>query len=714
MKKWKAPGPDGIHGYWLKSFTSLHKQLKEQLNVCITKGCPKWMTLGQTVLLPKDKTGGTRPIACLPTTWKLLTRIISEKITKYLEDNKLIPEEQKGCRAKTRGCKDQLLIDQAILANCKKRKTNLSLAWIDFKKAYDSVSHKWAIDCMKSLGIANQWIGFLEREMLHWRTQIGNRIIRFKRGLFQGDSLAPLMFIICLIPISLILNQSKSGYSMGRGKRTINHLWYMDDCKLYGKNNSEIEQLIKTLEDTAKPTGLEFGIAKCATQQMERGKPSANQVEIELADERCIPVVADEGYKYLGMLQKDKIDHEAMKIQLKKEYRKRTKIILKKTKLNAKNTIKAINTWAVSVMRYSGGIVKWTQDELRQIDRNTRKLLAAERAFNRNSDVDRLYLPRRSGGKGLASVEEAVNSEDISLKEYVHKADRTSLVAEARAYSKVPEQTHEEYKKAMRTKHKQQYEDKRLHGQFWRETRNYSEASHDWLSKANLKRETEALIIAAQEQALRTNSIKKHIDKTGNTDRCRLCGKAQETSEHIVSACEKLAQKEYKRRHDKVASYLHWNILRNNGFDVKKNWYQHEPTAVAESATHKILWDFNIQTDNEIQARRPDIVVLKKSEKKCMVIDIAVPSDRNCSSKEDEKISKYQDLSIEIKRIWKLREVKVIPIVVGALGTVTKNLGKYVVELGMDPKYSQPAIQKSAILGTARILRRVLATPTGD
>jgi hypothetical protein len=82
-----------------------------------------------------------RPITCLSTTYELMTSIITSRMYNHLEVNQLLPKEQKGCRSGTYGCKDQLLINKMILEDCKKRNKNLSTAWIDHRKAFDSVPH---------------------------------------------------------------------------------------------------------------------------------------------------------------------------------------------------------------------------------------------------------------------------------------------------------------------------------------------------------------------------------------------------------------------------------------------------------------------------------------------------------------------------------------------------------------------------------------------
>ena len=88
----------------------------------------------------------------------------------------------------------------------------------------------------------------------------------------------------------------------------------------------------------------------------------------------------------------------------------------------------------------------------------------------------------------------------------------------------------------------------------------------------------------------------------------------------------------------------------------------------------KILCDFNTQTDHVIRRRRPDIVVLCKTETTCHLIDIAVPGDKRIEFKEQEKTDNYSELRREVKKIWNLPQVVAIPVVIGALGVTSKRL----------------------------------------
>ena len=88
------------------------------------------------------------------------------------------------------------------------------------------------------------------------------------------------------------------------------------------------------------------------------------------------------------------------------------------------------------------------------------------------------------------------------------------------------------------------------------------------------------------------------------------------------------------------------------------------PDSVSENNEVKLLWDMNIQRDHVIEARTPDIVVVNKQERKCAIVDTAVPGDKRIGEKENEKVEKYQELNREIARMWNMRTVRVIPIVI--------------------------------------------------
>ena len=150
--------------------------------------------------------------------------------------------------------------------------------------------------------------------------------------------------------------------------------------------------------------------------------------------------------------------------------------------------------------------------------------------------------------------------------------------------------------------------------------RQTSEISHEktwtWLRKRNLERETESLLKAAQNTTTGSNYVKARIDQTQQNSICRSCGDWDETINHIISECSKLAHREYKTRYDWVGTVTHWKLCKKFNFDQKNKWYMPNPESVLENETHRIFWDFEIQTNHLISARRSDLVTVNQKKKK--------------------------------------------------------------------------------------------------
>jgi len=118
-----------------------------------------------------------------------------------------------------------------------------------------------------------------------------------------------------------------------------------------------------------------------------------------------------------------------------------------------------------------------------------------------------------------------------------------------------------------------------------------------------------------------------------------------------------------------------------------------------------MLWNQQEQTDRTIPNNKPDTIIRDNEMGTCMLIDVVIPGDRNVIKKEAEKILKYKDLTIEIRRMWNVK-TRVIPVIIGATGTISKSFRKYVSDITGNHDIKE--LQKTAILGTAHILCKVL------
>jgi len=132
--------------------------------------------------------------------------------------------------------------------------------------------------------------------------------------------------------------------------------------------------------------------------------------------------------------------------------------------------------------------------------------------------------------------------------------------------------------------------------------------------------------------------------------KCRLYQQHDETMDHIVSACPILAKEEYVKWHDKMSAQIHFDICKEIGVQLdKKHWYEHVPNSIVTNQGGKvtILWNQQVQTDRTISNNKPDIIIQDNEKRTCMLIDVAIPGNRNVIKKEAEKILKYKDITIE-------------------------------------------------------------------
>ena len=147
-----------------------------------------------------------------------------------------------------------------------------------------------------------------------------------------------------------------------------------------------------------------------------------------------------------------------MKDKIRKEYLRRT-IKLLETNISSRNLIKRINTWAVPLVRCSGPFLKWTKDELKQMDQRTRKQMTMHKALHPRDDIDRLNVSRKEGGRGLASIEDSVDALIQRLEDYIEKHERGPI----KAFRNDTDNTIDD---RMTTTTKQKWKGKQLYGRF--------------------------------------------------------------------------------------------------------------------------------------------------------------------------------------------------------------------------------------------------------
>jgi len=179
------------------------------------------------------------------------------------------------------------------------------MGWIDCKKAYDTAPHSWIIQSMELHKIDHKIINAVQQSMRSWNTALtsgGKHLanIKIKQRIFQGDALLPLL-CGAINPLSYILRDAKQRYTLKTGHK-INHLLFMDDLKLYAKNEKDLTALMETVRIVTTDICMEFGLEKCTRQIIHRGNIKiTDELNLDIGEIRDPDI--ETGYKYLGILQ---------------------------------------------------------------------------------------------------------------------------------------------------------------------------------------------------------------------------------------------------------------------------------------------------------------------------------------------------------------------------------------------------------------------------
>ncbi|PFX33106.1 Retrovirus-related Pol polyprotein from type-1 retrotransposable element R2 [Stylophora pistillata] len=296
-RNFSAPSPDRlVNGKWWKCASSLHEGVTRAFESIskYNEYFPLWFSEGKTRLTPKPgdfSSENQRPITCLNNINKWFTSCLQTPLDKHLNDYDLMEGEQRGAKSGCSGTTDNLMIDRMVTQDCHRGKRNLSMAWVDVRKAYDSVDHNWLIEMMEVHRVP-AWIGKVIKHLsASWNTKIvattkqgseTSTTIRFHKGLPQGDALCPRLFTLCLNPVAWLLNATE-GYRLSKPlSARITHLLYVDDLKVFAASETKLNQVLRSTCTAMQDMGLHWNPKKCSAIHVRRGKQVQDAKDVKL------------------------------------------------------------------------------------------------------------------------------------------------------------------------------------------------------------------------------------------------------------------------------------------------------------------------------------------------------------------------------------------------------------------------------------------------
>ncbi|CAG9834848.1 unnamed protein product [Diabrotica balteata] len=232
---------------------------------------------------------------------------------------------------------------------------------------------------------------------------------------------------------------------------------------------------------------------------------------------------------------------------------------------------------------------------------------------------------------------------------------------------------------------------KPLHGQHPNEVSQHhvdNIASNYWLTSGKMFPETKGSLPAIQDQVIPTKNYLKYIvkDPQVQNDKCRSGCQAQEIIQHLTGGCQAFAATEYKEWHDSVGKILRQKIAIKLGLLQTNHLpcYQYVPESILENDNYKLYWNRTVLTDQTVAHNRPDLILVNQLKRQTTLIDVAIPNNNNLRVKQNEKIAKYRDLEIQIRRQWKMKSTQTIPIILFTTGVIPKNLLENIKKLGLN------------------------------
>lgn len=726
MRPWKATGPDGIYNFWWKILPSANANLREYMENELASreasNFPAWLSEARAITLFKGKGDRNLPqnhrtIAVLNSQYKVVTGMLTQLINHEIESSEskiILPRNQMALKKGIWGCTHAHIIERCqVVDSYAQNKHPLSIAWVDYTKAFDSIPHQYIFWILKTINISERIIDLIKalfrKLTLVYEGRNNGKLIKskplqVKNGVPQGDTLSPLLFCLCISPISHFLNEPMNlppyhtSHGMVRGipRNTIsyNHLFYVDDLVLFyrGDDLNVFTNVIAKLTSLSLDIGLTLNIEKSAQYHTNRPGVPDNIT--------TLPTIgARDAYTYLGIDKSQLVNEEVIFTKLSEGIRSETYNIWK-SELTFSQKVTAYNQAVISKAKYVfaniivgtgkfSSLVKLATN----LDKSVRQVLGQRdvKAHFKKCCLSRLYIPRAKGGYGLQTIKMAAlesivyswcylaTSEELKncysfLSKYGARGKRTltqdfdnifdKILADSISIQKPRRAVDRpvviigdvEYDKPttaariitaeLRRAGIEEHWTRFLNMETSSRVLNYPDLDLDlsfsWLKKGMISSLVVRNITAAQEDGLRTNA---HVGNWENRGRCRACCSNVPYSPDERETAEHL-----------LSICTHWrtSLMIDRHNSVARNIYHalcvkhgldtyhyRQPIdKIRKVGPIVMLWDCTLGWC-EVKHNRPDIVVIDDNRQRVYIIEVSVSWATHLSKQECRKYAKY-------------------------------------------------------------------------
>lgn len=714
VPNWKTAGEDEIQGYFVKYSRNTHQGLTKIFNDWIDnpESIPDEYLTGITYLVYKNQEttnpANYRPITCLNVITKVFTTILKKRIEKSMKRNmwaQQISENQLGNKEGSLGAKEGCLISELVQEQLTNQKRNYIEIYYDIKKAYDSVNHEWLIQTLNYFMAGERIINVIKSMMNRWtvRMQYDKETkiqpIHLRRGIIQGDSLSPLLFILYIDIISKKLNEEIEKITIldeWGNKFEVNHYFYMDDLKVIVEKVEQAKIAHQLVKEMTKALGFEINMKKC-------GISVHGNIKLPKCLSEIPRITQSNPYKYLGTPVSDKVIIRAAVLEQKKKVIEAMNTI-NKTESSSLNYIRRVKSKVIGALRYSFGTIDWPITDLEDINRIIRAKMTEGGIYGRGMSLPRLYISREQLGHGIPNVRDEYAKELIRIiARYIWSCNRNMEII-LHSNNQIDNNFMKRIKKAMKGKitMEELYEitievqnnqgknidklmeeiDKKLELFYinkWKEQKvagslrrefekdcvDQVETGKVW-KPLNIKRRAYFWLVRMQEGSTMNGTKRSQITGRIGDKFCKLCKNQIASNNHILLNCQ-LNRKKQIRKHDEVAQYIYHEVERKNNLQ-----YSLEIPHLRKGAYVKLMWNTEVVPRSFGNfPKKPDIYTARGFNS--TVYDVAIVADHNLNKAYINKVNKYTILGQKLKEIQGFINFQVIPVIISVNGLINRH-----------------------------------------